>query len=198
MKSVDSILYEEILSSSLVSKVATASMSLIGLAFGVMAWTLFITGVSYGPVFAILLFAILFLASVVGSIKKVMTNGRILVTSDGLKLAHGKQEVYFAREDMIQFQKKTLQGYSHTPHTPHVFEKDGDISSRAIACQIFPDTPFPSSEGVFLLTKKTKPSSGGLFGTRILSELPFFIPTRQPYELISALQKTSSLRGKSL
>lgn len=142
MKTDVSIVYKEILSSSLGSKIATVSMSLIGVAFGFMAWALFITGVSYGPVVAMFVFAIFFLASVISLSKKVMTKGAIVLASGGLKLTHGKQEIYFAREDIIQFQKKTLQGYSHTPHTPHVFEKEGDISSRAIACQIFPNTPY--------------------------------------------------------
>ncbi|MBP7005765.1 hypothetical protein KBB27_01415 [Patescibacteria group bacterium] len=193
MKNHGAILYEETLSSSVVTKIVTTGASLIGVGFIFVAWALFITGESYGVVSAVFLFALLFLASVGSEIKKVMTNGGILVTSDGLKLTHGRQEVYLAREEIIQFQKKTLEGFSRTPH---VFENEDD-PRHAIACQVFPNALSFPYKGIFLLAKHTKPSSGGLFGSSISSELPFFIPTHRPEDLLSALQKISSFRDKN-
>lgn len=145
---------------------------------------------NYGVRIFICLFAVLFLLRLAIYVKNVLINGKIIVTSHGLQLIQGKRQACIAKTDIVQFEKKYQYGRSRTPH---ILEREGDFTSRTIACQIFPNRKMFSlkPEGVYLLTKRTTSSSGGLFDTRILSELPFFIPTHNPDELLSALQKIS-------
>lgn len=202
MNPVAPILYEEVLVSPWYAKLrmrwlsflSTCMFSLLSLAF---FFTLLEHEDQWVPFF-IGLFFVLCVLHLVVLVKQILTSGRIIVTSEGVRLLHGKQEVSFPREDIVQYERKRL--YPGSRYAPaHVLRREGDVMNGFISCQVFP-LIFPDKmslsrpEAVFFVTKRTTPSWGGLFGRRILADLPFFIPTNHPDRLLSALEAIAPLR----
>ncbi len=195
MKQASSVLYQETLSSPLYIKVSQLVLVLIGGYAIFTIGSLLLSEANRWMFLFVMIVVILYLLHVGVSVKKAFISGEIIVTSEGLRLIHGRQIVSFSNEDITYYEHK--HSYSRSKNgLLHVLRKEGDIMSGYILCQIFPDTFLYHKnlflrEGVFLVTKRTTPSWGGLFGKRILVDLPFFIPTRHPDRLRSALGKIS-------
>lgn len=202
MQSYAPILYEELLVSSWYRKLGT-----IAVAFLCAGMILFIAvGFSSSLFYTHDRWVLLAIAAFVAIsffylgiyIKDVLIHGRIIVSSEGLRLLYGSQEVSFPKADIVQYERKRL--YPGSKNAPsHVLREEGDVRKGFISCQVFPDV-FPETmslftpEAVFLLTRRTTPSWGGLFGRRILVDLPFFIPTSHPDRLLAALEKIAPLQ----
>lgn len=195
MNQASSALYQETLSTPLYIKVAQLVLVLVAGYAIFMIGSFLLIDPSRWVLLFVVLFVLLFVFRLGVSTKKAFISGMIIVSSEGLRLMHGGQEVSFSKADIIRSEQKRL--YSGSKNSlPHVLKKEGDLTSGYIPCQVFPDIfSYKKNlflpEGVFLTTKRTTPSWGGLFGKRILIDLPFFIPTRYPDRLLSALKKMS-------
>lgn len=206
MQSHAPILYQELLVSSWYRKVGTIAVGFIcasiilSMALGISSTIFYTESYTQDRWMILVIAAFVSLGFVyLGSyVKGVLVHGRIILTSQELTLTHGSQEISFPKADIVQYAQKLL--YPGSRRAPsHVLREDGDMRKGFIACQVFPAV-FPETmklfwpEGLFLVTKRTTPSSGGLFGRRILADLPFFIPTSHPDRLLAALEKIAPLR----
>lgn len=202
MNPVAPILYEEVLVSPWYAKLRMRGLSFLSTCmFLLLSLALFFTLLEHEDRGALLFIGLCFVLCafhLVVLVRQVLTSGRIIVTSEGLTLLHGAQEISFPKGDIVQYERKCL--YPGSRYAPaHVLRKEGDVRNGFIACQVFPHV-FPDkmrlslSEAVFLVLKHTTPSWGGLFGRRIRADLPFFIPTNHPDRLLTALEKITSLR----
>lgn len=202
MNPVAPIVYEEVLVSPWYAKLRMRWLSFLSTClFLLLSSAFFFTLLEDEDrwvLFFIGLFFVLCVLHLVVLVKQILASGKIIVTSEGLTLLHGKQEVSFPKVNIVQYERKRL--YPGSRYAPaHVLRKEGDVINGFIACQVFP-LIFPDkmslfkSEAVFLVTKRFTSSRGGLFGRRILAGLPFFIPTNHPDRLLSALETIVPLR----